>query len=595
MRARDVRLASTLSWTAAAIALVVALAPPLVFFVTSYRLQQAIVETESEITAGVASQFIAANPGPWRIQSAKLQELLARRLPDEVAEIRCIVDPDGTTVVTSGGSIPGPVLWRSAALIDAGVIVAEIRIGRSLRSLWYQTGAVAAGAAALATLIFLMMRLLPLRALNRAQQENLELIAALEKQVAEVKAADSRLASLYEITSTTNSTLDLHEVLALLLAKVETFVPNAALQVWLVNRDSGMLERAACRNLDEAEWKGRRLAATPILVREAVTKKLPVAVGDARTDPRIADRNFYRRQGIVSYLGLPLVVKGITVGDLVILSRYKREFKKEEVDFLSALGSHAATAIHNAQLHQQIQSQAAKLIRSNEELEQFAYVASHDLQEPLRMVTNYTNLLARRYQGKLDKQADEFIAYAADGAKRMHGLIQDLLSYSRVGTKGHEFAPVDCEAVLCRTLVGLQVAVEESGVRVSHEPLPTVMGDETQLGQLFQNLIANAIKYRDREAPEVCIGSKPAENGWLFWVRDNGIGIDPRYAQRIFVIFQRLHTREEYAGSGIGLAICKKIVERHGGRIWVESELGKGATFLFTLPAADRATEQQKP
>jgi signal transduction histidine kinase len=579
---------------AAAIALVVALALPLAFFVTSYRLQRAIVETESQITAGVASQIIATNPGCWRFQEARLQELLARRAPDGVAEIRRVVDLDGKTVAASGGSIPGPLLWRSADLMDSGSKVAEIRIGRSLRSLWYQTGAVAAGAVGLATLIFIMMRLLPLRALNRAQEQNLELIAALEKQVAEVKAAESRLASLYEITSTTNSTLDLHEVLALLLEKVETFVPNAALQVWLVNRDSGVLERAACRNLDEAEWKGRRLAATPMLVREAVRKKLPVAVRDARTDPRIADRDFYRRQGIVSYLGLPLVVKGIAVGDLVILTRYEREFKKEEVNFLSALGSHAATAIHNAQLHQQIQSQAAKLIRSNEELEQFAYVASHDLQEPLRMVTSYTGLLARRYQGKLDEQADEFIAYAADGAKRMHGLIQDLLSYSRVGTKGKDFAPVDCEAVLCRTLVGLQVAVEESGARVGHEPLPTVMGDETQLGQLFQNLIANAIKYRDREAPEVHIACKPEGNDWLFSVSDNGIGIDPRYAERIFVIFQRLHTREDYAGSGIGLAICKKIVERHGGRIWVESELGKGATFLFTLPAANHGAERQR-
>jgi light-regulated signal transduction histidine kinase (bacteriophytochrome) len=344
--------------------------------------------------------------------------------------------------------------------------------------------------------------------------------------------------------------------------------------------------------LDEAEWKGRKLSRTPPLVQEAVSKKVPVYVRDARSDPRIADRDFYRRQGVISYLGLPLIVKGGAVGDLVILSRYERQFKPVEVEFLSALGSQAATAIHNAQLHEHIQSQAAKLSRSNEELEQFAYVASHDLQEPLRMITGYTSLLARRYQGKLDKDADEFIAYAADGAKRMQGLIQDLLSYSRVGTKGKEFARIDCEAVIARTLTALQVAIQESGASVTHEPLPTVLGDETQLVQLFQNLIGNAIKYRNSKAPEVHVSCAQKGSEWVFAVKDNGVGIDSRYAQRIFVIFQRLHTREEYVGTGIGLAICKKIVERHGGRIWVESELGNGATFLFTIPASTDMEQQ---
>jgi light-regulated signal transduction histidine kinase (bacteriophytochrome) len=240
----------------------------------------------------------------------------------------------------------------------------------------------------------------------------------------------------------------------------------------------------------------------------------------------------------------------------------------------------------NSQLYQESHKHAQALQKSNAELEQFAYVASHDLQEPLRMITGYTTLLARRYQGKLDKEADEFIGYAVDGAKRMQGLIDDLLSYSRVGTQGKEFALVDCEGVLARTLVSLQVAVEESSARVTREPLPTVTGDETQLGQLFLNLVGNAIKYRDgSKAPEVHISCRQKGADWLFAIKDNGIGIDPQHRDRLFVIFQRLHTREEYPGSGIGLAICKKIVERHGGRIWVESELGKGATFYFTMPA----------
>jgi light-regulated signal transduction histidine kinase (bacteriophytochrome) len=218
-------------------------------------------------------------------------------------------------------------------------------------------------------------------------------------------------------------------------------------------------------------------------------------------------------------------------------------------------------------------------------LEQFAYVASHDLQEPLRMVTSYTNLLAKRYQGKLDSDAEEFIHFAVDGARRMHGLINDLLEYSRIGTRGKNFAPTDCEAVLAKTLATLQLAIQESGAKVTHDPLPTVLADEGQLGQLFQNLIGNGIKYRDSSRPEVHISCKQEGENWLFSFKDNGIGIDPQYAERIFVIFQRLHTKQEYAGTGIGLAICKKIVDRHGGRIWVESQLGQGATFYFTIPA----------
>jgi signal transduction histidine kinase len=228
---------------------------------------------------------------------------------------------------------------------------------------------------------------------------------------------------------------------------------------------------------------------------------------------------------------------------------------------------------------------AAELKRSNQELEQFAYVASHDLQEPLRMITGYTQLLAKRYGDKLDQNANEYIDYAVEGAKRMQRLIHDLLDYSRVGTRGKEFATTDCGTVVAGTLRALQPAIEESAATVTHDPLPTVMGDESQLTQLFQNLIGNAIKYRGGKPPVVQVSCRQGDDHWLFSVRDNGIGIDPQYANRIFVIFQRLHARDEYPGTGIGLAVCKKIVERHGGKIWVESELGKGATFHFTIPA----------
>ena len=227
---------------------------------------------------------------------------------------------------------------------------------------------------------------------------------------------------------------------------------------------------------------------------------------------------------------------------------------------------------------------AAELTRSNAELEQFAYIASHDLQEPLRTVRSYVQLLARRYQGKLDSDADEFIGYAVDGVGRMQALINGLLAYSRVSTRGGEFKPVDCEALLDRSLANLQMAIEDSKAVVTHDPMPTVTADELQLGQVFQNLISNALKFHAEQPPRVHISAENKAKEWVFSVRDNGIGIEPQYFQRLFIIFQRLHRQEEYPGTGMGLAVCKKIVERHGGRIWMESEPGRGSTFYFTMP-----------
>jgi PAS domain S-box-containing protein len=234
--------------------------------------------------------------------------------------------------------------------------------------------------------------------------------------------------------------------------------------------------------------------------------------------------------------------------------------------------------------HDELENKARELTRSNDELQQFAYVASHDLQEPLRMVSSYTQLLERRFGDKLDGDAKEFMAFIVDGAARMKQLIEDLLAYSRVGTRARDFQPTDSALALEKACANLKGAQEQSGAVVTHEALPTVHADGTQLVQLFQNLLGNAMKFRGEAPPRIHVAAETREEVWVFTVRDNGIGLDPQYAERIFMMFQRLHTKADYPGTGIGLAICKKIVDRHGGRIWVESQPGQGCTFGFTLP-----------
>jgi signal transduction histidine kinase len=236
---------------------------------------------------------------------------------------------------------------------------------------------------------------------------------------------------------------------------------------------------------------------------------------------------------------------------------------------------------------EQLEETVEDLERSNIELEQFAYVASHDLQEPLRMVSSYMQLLEKRYRGRLDDDADEFIAFAVDGAKRLQTLIKDLLAFSRVKSRGRSFDSTDSQWIIERVLTNLGELIKENNATVTHDRLPTVMADDVQLEQVFQNLLGNAIKFHSEVPPEIHIGAERMDGEWKFSVRDNGIGIEPEYREKIFVIFKRLHGGEEYPGTGIGLAISKRIIERHGGRIWVETTPGGGSTFFFTLPVRE--------
>lgn len=316
----------------------------------------------------------------------------------------------------------------------------------------------------------------------------------------------------------------------------------------------------------------------------------PAWIRDVEADTNFPRAPFAAKAGLHGAFGFPIRAENDVLGVIEFFSKRIEAPDDELLQMFTTVGNQIGQFIERKRMEQALAAKAQELERSNQELEQFAYVASHDLQEPLRMISSYTQLLERRYKDKLDADAHEFISYAVDGAARMQALINDLLAYSRVGTKAKEFTATNCGDVLKRALKNLEIAIEESEAKITNTELPIVHGDITQLTQLFQNLIGNAIKFRGTKPAVIHVSAELQAEGtaqeWHFAVRDEGIGIERQYFERIFIIFQRLHGREEYPGTGIGLAVCKKIVERHGGRIWVESEPGKGSTFHFTIPKA---------
>jgi hypothetical protein len=288
--------------------------------------------------------------------------------------------------------------------------------------------------------------------------------------------------------------------------------------------------------------------------------------------------------GVQAYACHPLMIAERLLGTLSFGTRTRKDFTDEELSFMKAVADLVAAAMERKRTQTVLHLTAEEAKRSNRDLEQFAYIASHDLQEPLRAVGGYVKLIQRRFPEQMDEKAVQYINGAAEGADRMERLITDLLAFSRVGTHGGAFAPASLDAVLDTALGNLSASIANARVKITRDPLPTLTVDATQMMQIFQNLIGNAIKFRSERPPEIHIGAKREPGRWVFSVRDNGIGIEPQYFDRIFQIFQRLHTRAHYPGTGIGLAICKKMVERHGGAIWVESQPGQGATFHFSLP-----------
>ena len=354
---------------------------------------------------------------------------------------------------------------------------------------------------------------------------------------------------------------------------------------FLADEAAGKLHLNACAGISDEEaknieWLDYGVAVCGCAARDAcriVAEHIP-GTPDPRTE-------IVKSYGIRAYACHPLLDTGNKVlGTLSFGTRSRETFTNEDLSLMKAIADQVSTAMVRMRDEKALRDSAQELARSNADLEQFAYVASHDLQEPLRAVAGFLGLLKMEAGKSLNKEAGEFIQFSIEGAERMQRLIRDLLAYSRVGTKGAAFRPISMQTALDAALSNLRVSIEESNASITADPLPDIVADSTQMAQLLQNLIGNGLKFHGPQRPEIHVTCKWTDGKWVFGVRDNGIGIDPQYAQRIFTIFQRLHTNEEYSGTGIGLAICKKIVERRGGRIWVESQPGSGSTFYFTVP-----------
>ena len=394
-----------------------------------------------------------------------------------------------------------------------------------------------------------------------------------------------------DVSATLASKLDVREILQGCCESMVRHLGVSFARIWTTDVAGEALElQASAGKYTHLDGAHRRVPIGKFKIGLIAEERTPHLTNDVLHDPRVGNPEWARREGMVSFAGYPLLVEHRVVGVMAMFA--ERPLPDDTLSALAGIADAVAQGVERRRAEVALEEHARDLARSNSELEQFAYVASHDLQEPLRMVASYTQLIARRYKGKLDGDADEFIGFAVEGVTRMQRLIQDLLTFSRVGTRTKQFEHVDVERALADAERNLAAAIEESHAMITHDPLPQVEGDSSQLVQLLQNLIGNAIKFRRHDAPKIHVSARRAEGELVFSVKDDGIGIAPEYFDRIFVIFQRLHNRTQYDGTGIGLSICKKIVERHGGKMSVESKLGEGSTFVFTLPST-RVSQSQ--
>lgn len=403
-------------------------------------------------------------------------------------------------------------------------------------------------------------------------------------------------AALAEIGRVISSSLDIEEVYALFADQTFHLIPFDRISINLIREDIGEFMTAYVIGTPA---RGRAVGETTRIAgtfTEQVIRNRHATVFHPGSKEAMLGRfpglGPEYESGIRSFLSVPLIFNDRVMAVLSFRSLSEDTYTHQDVEVAQFIGAQVAGAIANSQLHAEtveadriLQEQAAELTRSNAELEQFAYVASHDLQEPLRVIAGYVHLLEERYGDRIDQEGREFIAFTTDAVHRMRMLINDLLDYSRVESDGNPFEHVDCNRALSNALADLGVSIQETGAEITSDPLPEFSGDPVQISQLLENLIANAIKFRqDDESPKIHVSCHRNDTNWQLSVSDNGIGIRPRYQDRIFGMFKRAHKRSKYPGTGIGLAMCSKIVERHGGTIWVESEVDEGSTFHFTIP-----------
>ncbi len=430
---------------------------------------------------------------------------------------------------------------------------------------------------------------------------NSQLYAQHTASEEEAKKLAGQNAVIAEIGRIISSSLEIEEVYSGFAEQTRSLVPFDRISINLIHAET---EKFVIADVVGAHVDGRTVGNTAPLAgtftNEVRSKRRAVVFHPKSVEHALATYPGLLPEmntGLKSFLSVPLTYKGEVIGVLNFRSFVPDAYDATDLQVAELISAQIAGAIANSQMHAAtieadiaLQQKAEELERSNAELEQFAYIASHDLQEPLRVIAGYVNLLEERYTSQLDREAHEFIAFAVDAVHRMRTLITDILSYSTVDSKGNPFELTDCNKALEEATADLEIAIAESGAKIHSDSLPTVMGDPVQISHLLENLISNAIKFRkDDEIPKIRVSCNRADDDWRFSVADNGIGIRPRYQDRIFGMFKRAHKRSKYAGTGIGLALCLKIVERHGGRIWVDSEANEGSTFYFTIPTTQEA------